>query len=170
MDLGTNPYLKYTFFPREIVSTNHRKIRTISVQIRGARKHPRKTRERPFVLSWASHEPNLPANGRDPFNQNSDRSDREKWSTSKGGPVFSKLFRTEPIHWVLDRKFWLNESRPQNHQWSIWDKTFSLTTNWWERSLIYFDKVSELSWQNFILETVLVLMLTNWLSPNTQWI
>ena len=38
--------------------------------------------------------------GRDPFNQNSDRSDREKWSTSKGGPVFSKLFRldrTDPL-------------------------------------------------------------------------
>ena len=39
--------------------------------------------------------------GRDPFNQNSDRSDREKWSTSKGGPVFSKLFRldrTDPLN------------------------------------------------------------------------
>ena len=39
-------------------------------------------------------------NGRDPFNQNSNRSDREKWSTSKGGPVFSKLFRldrTDPL-------------------------------------------------------------------------
>ena len=38
--------------------------------------------------------------GRDPFIQNSDRSDREKWSTSKGGPVFSKLFRldrTDPL-------------------------------------------------------------------------
>ena len=38
--------------------------------------------------------------GRDPFNQNSNRSDREKWSTSKGGPVFSKLFRldrTDPL-------------------------------------------------------------------------
>ena len=38
--------------------------------------------------------------GRDPFNQNSDRSDREKWFTSKGGPVFSKLFwldRTDPL-------------------------------------------------------------------------
>ena len=38
--------------------------------------------------------------GRDPFNQNSDRSDREKWSTSKGGPVFSKpirLDRTDPL-------------------------------------------------------------------------
>ena len=38
--------------------------------------------------------------GRDPFNQNSDRSEREKWSTSKGGPVFSKLFRldrTDPL-------------------------------------------------------------------------
>ena len=38
--------------------------------------------------------------GRDPFNQNSNRSDRQKWSTSKGGPVFSKLFRldrTDPL-------------------------------------------------------------------------
>ena len=38
--------------------------------------------------------------GRDPFNQNSNRSDREKSSTSKGGPVFSKLFRfdrTDPL-------------------------------------------------------------------------
>ena len=38
--------------------------------------------------------------GRDPFNQNSNRSDREKWSTSKSGPVFSKLFRldrTDPL-------------------------------------------------------------------------
>ena len=37
---------------------------------------------------------------RDPFNQNSNRSDREKWSTSKGGTVFSKLFRlnrTDPL-------------------------------------------------------------------------
>ena len=33
--------------------------------------------------------------GLDPFNQNSNRSDREKWSTSKGGPVFSKLFRLD---------------------------------------------------------------------------
>ena len=38
--------------------------------------------------------------GRDPFNQDSNWSDREKWSTSKGGPVFSKLFRldrTDPL-------------------------------------------------------------------------
>ena len=38
--------------------------------------------------------------GRDSFNQNSDRSDREKRTTSKGGPVFSKLFwldRTDPL-------------------------------------------------------------------------
>ena len=38
--------------------------------------------------------------GRDPFNQNSDRSDRKKRTTSKGGPVFSKLFRldrTDPL-------------------------------------------------------------------------
>ena len=42
----------------------------------------------------------LVTSGRDPFNQNSDRSDQEKWSTSKGGPVFSKLFqldRTDPL-------------------------------------------------------------------------
>ena len=41
-----------------------------------------------------------PIRGDDPFNQNSDRSDREKRSTSKGGPVFSKLFRldrTDPL-------------------------------------------------------------------------
>ena len=38
--------------------------------------------------------------GRDPFNLNSNRSDREKSYTSKGGPVFSKLFRldrTDPL-------------------------------------------------------------------------
>ena len=38
--------------------------------------------------------------GRDPFNQNSNRSDQEKWSTSEGGPVFSNLFRldqTDPL-------------------------------------------------------------------------
>ena len=33
--------------------------------------------------------------GRDPFNQDSNRSDREKWSSSKGGPVISKLFRSD---------------------------------------------------------------------------
>ena len=38
--------------------------------------------------------------GRDPFNQTNNRSDREKRTTSKGGPVFSKLFRldrTDPL-------------------------------------------------------------------------
>ena len=43
---------------------------------------------------------NGPDQGRDPFIQNSNRSNREKWSTSKGGPVFSKLFRldrTDPL-------------------------------------------------------------------------
>ena len=42
----------------------------------------------------------LKNSGRDPFSQNSDRSDREKRTTSKGGPVFSKLFpldRTDPL-------------------------------------------------------------------------
>ena len=49
-------------------------------------------------MQSASH--NLCIFGRDPFNQNSNRSDRENWSTSKGGPVFSKLFRldrTDPL-------------------------------------------------------------------------
>ena len=41
--------------------------------------------------------PNIATNhaGRDPFNQNSNRSDREKRTTSKGGPGFSKLFRLD---------------------------------------------------------------------------
>ena len=33
--------------------------------------------------------------GCNPFNKNSNRTDREKWSTSNGGPVFSKLFRLD---------------------------------------------------------------------------
>ena len=37
--------------------------------------------------------------GRDPFNQNSDRSDREKKTTSKGARS-------------IQPKFWLNGSRP----------------------------------------------------------
>ena len=51
--------------------------------------------------------------GRDPFNQNSDRSDREKWSTSKGGPVFSRAAlkhgirnpETETEYGIRERKF-----------------------------------------------------------------
>ena len=47
---------------------------------------------------------------------NSDRSDREKWST-KGGPVFLKLFR---LDWNF-RKFWLNGSRPAWHtEWLLY--------------------------------------------------
>ena len=48
--------------------------------------------------------PELPCAGiveRDPFNQNSNRYDQEKWSTSEGGPVFSNLFRldrTDPLN------------------------------------------------------------------------
>ena len=53
------------------------------------------------ILNNYSSSPNgLWVNGRDPFNQNSNRSDREKRTTSKGGPVFSKLFRldrTDPL-------------------------------------------------------------------------
>ena len=50
---------------------------------------------------WCMHNNNLDIRiaekhlGRDPFNQNSNQSDQEKWSTSKGGPVFSKLFRLD---------------------------------------------------------------------------
>ena len=47
--------------------------------------------------SWFKNNQNM---GRDPSNQNSNRSEREKWTTSKGGPVFSKLFRldrTDPL-------------------------------------------------------------------------
>ena len=46
--------------------------------------------------------------GGDPFNQNSDRSDWENWSTSKGGPIFSKLFRldrTDPLSSEFGPKF-----------------------------------------------------------------
>ena len=55
--------------------------------------------------------------GCDPFNQNSDRSDREKWSTSKRWISFFETGGSEPIHWMLDRnfrKFWLNGSRPDS--------------------------------------------------------
>ena len=46
--------------------------------------------------------------GRDPFNQNSNRSNREKWSASKGGPVFSVEPNRSIEFWT---KFWLNGSR-----------------------------------------------------------
>ena len=62
--------------------------------------------------------------GREPFNQNSDRSDREKRTTSKGGPVFSKLFRldrTDPLSFDRNfRKFWLNGSRPWPQLFKMW--------------------------------------------------
>ena len=40
---------------------------------------------------------------RDSFNQSSDQSDREKWSTSKGGPVFSETFPVGPNRSI---EFW----------------------------------------------------------------
>ena len=49
---------------------------------------------------WARSREKLILSWRDPFNKNSNRSNREKGSTSKGGPVFSKLFRldrTDPL-------------------------------------------------------------------------
>ena len=65
--------------------------------------------------------------GRDPFNQHSDRSDREKRTTSKGGPVFSKLFRldrTDPlsfrpkfpeilVEWIAPIEYVLRNRRAQ---------------------------------------------------------
>ena len=73
--------------------------------------------------------------GRDPLNQNSNRSDREKWSTSKGRPVFSKLFwldRTDPLSFGRNfRKFWLNGLRPlcliTNSDWQ--PANYTLHTN-----------------------------------------
>ena len=53
-----------------------------------------------FVLLISNKRCKKVHNRRDPFNQNSNRSDREKRTTSKGGPVFSKLFRldrTDPL-------------------------------------------------------------------------
>ena len=76
--------------------------------------------------------------GRDPFNQNSNRSDREKWSSSKGGPVFSKLFRldqTDPlsfgpkfpeilVEWIapftLDSLTWGDNLVPRFHSVLRW--------------------------------------------------
>ena len=58
------------------------------------------SRRRFEVMQWFLSFWGKVFNGRDPFNQNSNRSDRENWSTSKGGPVFSKLFRldrTDPL-------------------------------------------------------------------------
>ena len=45
--------------------------------------------------------------GRDPFNQNLDRSVWEKWSTSKGGPVF---FETFPVWPNRSIEFWIEIS------------------------------------------------------------
>ena len=53
-----------------------------------------------FVAFGARSREKLILSWRDPFNKNSNRSNREKGSTSKGGPVFSKLFRldrTDPL-------------------------------------------------------------------------
>ena len=72
--------------------------------------------------------------GRDPFNQNCNRSDREKWSTSKGGPVFSKLFRldrTDPlsfgpkfseilVEWIAPLVFFWHQSEARKAA-TIWN-------------------------------------------------
>ena len=64
------------------------KFPEISVQNATDRFGPTGKVSKKRVLRWATG------------NKNSDRSDREKWSTSKGGPIFSKLFRldrTDPL-------------------------------------------------------------------------
>ena len=77
--------------------------------------------------------------GRDPFNQNSDRSDREKRTTSKGGPVFSKLFlldRTFPlsfgpkfpeilVEWIAPSETPGNDSFPVPYLHSKWRFIFN---------------------------------------------
>ena len=62
-----------------------------------------------LVAAYVDYSHNTPEShadtGRDPFNQNSNRSDREKRTTSKGGPVFLKLFRldrTDPLSFGLN--------------------------------------------------------------------
>ena len=71
--------------------------------------------------------PFLGSSGRDPFNQNSNRSDREKRTTSKGGPVFPKLFRLDRtdalsfgpkcpeslVEWIAPSVFPCSESKRQ---------------------------------------------------------
>ena len=63
----------------------------------------RKSKARPraqFSVNENDFRENTRTLGRDPFDQNSDWSDRKKRTTSKGGPVFSKLFgldRTDPL-------------------------------------------------------------------------
>ena len=73
--------------------------------------------------------------GRDPFNQNSDRSDREKWTTSKGWPVFPKLFRldrTDPLS--CGPKFpeilveWI-ASKDHVERWTSFFETFPVGPN-----------------------------------------
>ena len=54
----------------------------------------------PTTLKWSP---------RSLFNQNSNRSNREKWSTSKGAPVFSVGPNRSIEFWT---QFWLNGSRP----------------------------------------------------------
>ena len=103
---------------------------------------------RPHQVREVTHLGGLISNmGRNPFTKISNRSDREKWSTSKGGPVFSKLFRldrTDPLSFGPKfTKFWLNGLRPwlPHHvnvvilEWEI---------EWWKQAPGPFP-----SWKNF---------------------
>ena len=72
---------------------------------------------RPHQVREVTHLGGLISNmGRNPFTKISNRSDREKGSTSKGGPVFRKLFRldrTDPLSFGPKfTKFRLNGLRP----------------------------------------------------------
>ena len=76
--------------------------------------------------------------GRDPFNQHSDRSDREKWSTSKCEPVFSKLFRWDRTDlWTFGPKFpeilveWIAPVR--SHSWHVEVLDFAPFRGWYVR-------------------------------------
>ena len=62
---------------------------------------------RPFsrqkMVAIRKFPPRISYSGRDPFNQNSNRSDRENWSTSNGGPIFFETFLVGPNRSI---EFW----------------------------------------------------------------
>ena len=62
---------------------------------------------------------------RDPFNQNSDRSDREKWSASKGG----RFLETFPVGPNRSIEFWTEVSRNfgrMDRAPGLWNPEYSL--------------------------------------------
>ena len=78
-----------------------------------------------WMTIWYSTMTHIPWDlGRDPFNQNSNRSDREKRTTSKGGPVF-RLDWTDPlslVEWIaplglLQLDLTLSENLDRQSSW-----------------------------------------------------